>query len=845
MGEVYRADDLRLGQPVALKFIIEPDRADAAWLERVYAEVRLARQISHPNVCRVYDVDEFRSGDRAEHFIAMEYIDGESLDSLLRRIGQLPEAKAAQLAQEICAGLAAIHARSVLHRDLKPANVMIDGQGHARLTDFGLAAAGGHVTGREAYAGTPGYMAPEALRGEPYTLRSDIYALGLLLFELFSGQPAYEGESLETLLKAQTDGPPPELSRVAPSTDDASERAIARCLHQNPSRRPGSAQEVAAMLPGGDPLVAALAAGQTPSPEVVAAAGVSRPLRWMTASILAAILIIGFFAAVSLNERVLLFHRVPLEKSGPVLANQAQQILATLGLNEQPADRAWSFDLYEELLHEYQADRARGDPEPAPLTSARPAAIDFWYRQHEASLTPLGPEGRITFTDPPHTAPGMVSLRLDPAGRLRELVVSRDRHAPAPGPFTGDHERAFDALFDAAGLTRTEFEPADPIRIPPIFADTRAAWTGVYPESPELEIRVEAALLDGAPVAFRIIEKRWPEASIISDDQGTSIQAIGLNLQRIVQLVSVLGALILARHNLKLRRGDQKGATKAAAFVFAASMLAWLLRAHLPGDAAAIGTMTATAAGQSLLTAVTLWIFYIALEPYVRRHWPETLISWTRVLAGRARDPVVGTSILAGIILGTYSAVAVMADHLLAEVRLGGALPFSPNRIGIDPLLGTRVSVGSLADVMAWTLSFSMGVLLSLVLLRLLLRRPVAAAAVWCAVQAVIWAFIVGADTPLTWALYVSITAAIAFVLIRYGLLAMIASGFSFYLLSGFPLTTDRWTWYADAGWFALTIIVGLTAYALFAATSQYNFHAAHLAARAAARTRQSARPSA
>jgi len=136
MGEVYRADDLKLGQPVALKFLTEALEKDDARLGRFLNEVRTARQVSHSSVCRVYDVGEVDG----HHFLSMEYVDGEDLASLLRRIGRLPRDKAIQLSRQIAAGLAAAHDEvGVLHRDLKPANIMIDGRGRARITDFGLA----------------------------------------------------------------------------------------------------------------------------------------------------------------------------------------------------------------------------------------------------------------------------------------------------------------------------------------------------------------------------------------------------------------------------------------------------------------------------------------------------------------------------------------------------------------------------------------------------------------------------------------------------------------------------------------------------------------------------------
>src|SRR5687768_7794426 len=177
MGEVYRADDLKLGQPVALKFLpAEVDR-DPARLMQLHNEVRMARQVSHPNVCRVYDIDEVDG----HTFLSMEFVDGEELASLLRRFGRFSGERSLEIARQICAGLAAAHERGVVHRDLKPANVMLDGAGKARITDFGLAGA----TGETVRAGTPAYMAPEQLAGSEVTAQSDIYALRLVLYELF------------------------------------------------------------------------------------------------------------------------------------------------------------------------------------------------------------------------------------------------------------------------------------------------------------------------------------------------------------------------------------------------------------------------------------------------------------------------------------------------------------------------------------------------------------------------------------------------------------------------------------------------------------------------------------
>src|SRR3989475_8679432 len=276
MGEVYRADDLKLGQPVALKFLPEHLLSDGAALARFHREVRVARQVSHKNVCRVYDISEVDG----RHFLSMEFIKGEELSSLLRRIGRLPQDKAVQIARQICAGLSAAHDVGVLHRDLKPANVMIDEHGNARITDFGLAGLAEEFHEDEIHAGTPAYMAPEQLDGRTFTVRSDIYSLGLVLYELFTGRKAFEAPTLGELVKLRrSDTTPTTPSEIVKGLDPLVEKVIDRCLQKDPENRPSSALQVAASLPGGDPIAAALAAGETPSPEMVAAAPTAGALK--------------------------------------------------------------------------------------------------------------------------------------------------------------------------------------------------------------------------------------------------------------------------------------------------------------------------------------------------------------------------------------------------------------------------------------------------------------------------------------------------------------------------------------------------------------------------------------
>jgi tetratricopeptide (TPR) repeat protein len=275
MGDVWRADDLVLGTAVALKLI---ESAGPEGRERILNEVRLARQITHPAVCRVFDVGEAEG----RIFFTMELIRGEDLAALLRRVGRLPSGKVIDIARQLCAGLAAAHAQGVLHRDLKPANVLIDDEGHVRITDFGIAiprtAAGLHML-----TGTPGYMAPEQhVLGTVLSEQTDVYALGLVLYELLVGRYAFSRSGKATR--------PPAPSTLVPNVDPALERVVMQALSLDPRGRPPSALAVAASLPeiGTSRDTGLAAAGDPPS---------RGPRWWLAGAAVAAV--VGVLAVAS------------------------------------------------------------------------------------------------------------------------------------------------------------------------------------------------------------------------------------------------------------------------------------------------------------------------------------------------------------------------------------------------------------------------------------------------------------------------------------------------------------------------------------------------------------------
>jgi serine/threonine-protein kinase len=495
MGEVYRADDLKLGQPVALKFLPRMLADDPARLERFYAEVRIARQVSHPNVCRVYDVGEME----AQHYLSMEYVDGEDLASLLRRIGRLPPDKALDIAREICAGLSAAHDKGVLHRDLKPANIMVDGRGRAKITDFGLAVAAGEATEGE-FSGTPAYMAPEQLSGKGASIRTDIYALGLVLYELYTGRKAFEGASFQELKRKHSEEAPASPSTVSPGFDPVVERVILRCLEKDPGRRPFSVAQVAAALPGGDPLAAALAAGETPSPEMVAAAGVEGALSagkgWaLIGGVLAILLAILALAPFATDLGL-----APLPRTSEALEDRARELVQKFGYRDIPADTAtdWSRQ-YAQLR--YRADHLPSPARVRELAAAEPHPYWFEYRQSPRPMVPAHGGAQVSFSDPPLEVSGMVNVILDARGKLVQFLAVAPQIDESKGPWP---DPDWEGLVGEAGLLWKRFTPSAPKWLPSVPFDARAEWDGSFAGHPEVPIHVTAASYHGKPVYFAV-----------------------------------------------------------------------------------------------------------------------------------------------------------------------------------------------------------------------------------------------------------------------------------------------------------------------------------------------------
>ena len=798
MGEVYRATDLRLGQAVALKFLPEEMAQDPKALARFHNEIRIARQVAHPNVCRVYDLGEVEGFP----YLSMEYVDGEDLHSLLRRIGRLPADKALEIARKLCAGLAAAHDKGVLHRDLKPSNIMIDGRGHVLITDFGLAGVIGDIDGLETRNGTPGYMAPEQLSGKEVSVESDIYALGVVLYEMFTGKRPFNASSRAELLEMEEEGLPPAPRTIVKDIDPAVESVILRCLDPDPRNRPPSALAVLGALPGGDPLAAALAAGETPSPEMVAAAGANVGLKPQRAMAWLAAVIVGLVVVAFCHQQSELIMKIPFDQSPEVLAATARDMLTQLGYTDHRVSQAYGFGYRMDPLR--YLVRQLGFP-LARLAKGRPAVMRFWYRTSPGPLAPheVSDVIRAGQDDPPPDVPGMRTVFLDPQGRLLYLQAV----PPAETEPGASRPPDWQTLFRLAGLDMSRFHPTEPRWTPPVSSDARAAWSGTYVEEPDIPLQVEAAGFEGKPVYF-VIAGPWMKPATPAQASGDA-KPPGEVVYIILQLIVMIGALPFARYNLKMGRSDTRGAVRLGSFCILMGIAAWAIGGtHVASVKEADLFFMATM--RALIGGTCVAVTYLSFEPFVRRRWPQTLISWSRLLTGSLRDPLVGRDVLVGTAIGIVLTLIQSSGGLLYSLLPSGAAL----HIGIKQavLSGGRTMAGEALFLIDDILYKALGILFLIFLARTILRSQ------WLAAGAVTLALsgIIALNEPIPmigWPVNILFFGIIVMTLMRRGLLRMVVALFTTIFIGSFPLVSDFSVWYASEIVFTVLAILILALY--------------------------------
>jgi eukaryotic-like serine/threonine-protein kinase len=428
MGQVYKALDRKLRRPVALKLIRPHVAARSGAPERFRRELALAREVTHPNVCRVHDLGEIDG----VLYISMEYVEGQTLDRLVQSVGHLSPRQTITLGRQMCAGLEAVHERSIVHRDLKPGNIMIGRSGQALVMDFGMAYQHGdqRLTDAGVVLGTMAYLSPEQARGLPTDPRSDVYAVGLMLYEMLTGKrPPADGIALPLALREAGERCPPP-SRFEPEVHGALDAVVMRCLEREPARRYASARDLEQALAHAG---AAMSSASAPLP-----APRSRTRSWTA--------LVAAISAAALVTAAVLARRTWQGPAAPAAPRSVA--LLPLGYDGRP-EKAYLKDVVPLVM----ADGLRGSRrlQVAPFASSRTfGAADeprLVARQlgvqsivqgqmavqgetYEMSLRTTADDGRVLWT---RTAKGDVAGLLTRADQLSaEMAATLGAEAPSP-----------------------------------------------------------------------------------------------------------------------------------------------------------------------------------------------------------------------------------------------------------------------------------------------------------------------------------------------------------------------------------------------------------------------------
>ncbi|MCI0348599.1 MAG: hypothetical protein L0Z53_04165, partial [Acidobacteriales bacterium] len=534
----------------------------------------------------------------------------------------------------------------------------------------------------------------------------------------------------------------------------------------------------------------ALAMGETPSPEMVAAAGGNTGLRPAAAVACLLAIIIGLVAAIHIRSKTRLIDVTPFENPPEVLAGKAREIIARLGYPERPADSAHGFEYDQQYLDYIHRQVPAGDWRQT-FSQGRPAPIYFWRRESPQQLLPIAQSwfnrwgqlpdlAQVNENDPPIT-PGSISLRLDMQGRLirfsamPSLLDEGRSQAPQPDKYD------WAGLFSAAGIDAGRLTPAEPIWTPPSAFDARAAWVGTFQEQHGLEMRVEAAAWRGRPVYFEVIGP-WALT-----ERGTAVQRANSMMVWtiiIIAIANILLAGMLSWRNWRQGRSDRKGAFRLMVFVFLGFSVATLVGSRV----------ILQNSGFYVVHAIFVWILYLGLEPYVRRRWPSMLISWSRLLAGRFRDPLVGRDVLFGILVEiAFQMIGVLVRNISPNtfdfLRINETL--------LKGLSGGRLVAGNLALFAVWPVVIALIALFMLFLLRLLARRDWLAVVLFTLVLVVPGIYIGNWRVVVLQILQVGL---IAVALMRLGLVALAVALFANLALNTFPVTLNFSAWYAGIG---------------------------------------------
>ena len=652
-------------------------------------------------------------------------------------------------------------------------------------------------------------MAPEQIEGEPFTVRSDIYSLGLLLYELFTSQRAFEAPTLGELLRLRrSTSTPATPTSIVKDLDPVIEKVIDRCLQKDPASRPSSALQVAAALPGGDPIAAALAAGETPSPEMVAAApqqGILRPA-------IAGALFVSFLALIALNcwltKFTAIYRMTTLDKSPEVLRAHATDVIKQLGYADPAVDSASGVVLKNDYLN-YISSHDQSPNRWQQMRNAGPGPYRFWYRQSPRYFKTMED---IEVDKPALDVSGMTSIYLDMSGRLHWFMGVPPQREPQTETQTAQPP-TFDwsVPFREAGLDIANFQPVASTWIPLHAYDSRAAWDGSI-----LPNRLTRSMWKPQRfVASQSILKRSTRGTIRCVRRSrlrVAAAKILVLMLIVIILVALVGSFVLARRNLYQGRGDRRGATRVALVFLASRMLVWLFVEPHSGLPEREFDVFFLYLATSMFSSTFLWLLYVALEPFVRKRWPLWIISWSRLLAGDYRNPLIGRDILIGGVIGAGMTLMQMLSQLAP--RLIG----QPSSLLVNPgsaVLSTHIFFYRFTTQLSAALFLAFIAIFILLLFVAVFRRERIALVLLWLLLTVMTSLI----SQSSWIMvpFVAISDfLLVFALKRYGLLALSAALFFTHLSVFYPITTELTAWYGIHFTIALVICLALAAYGFY-----------------------------
>ena len=792
MGEVFEAHDQELGLTVALKFLKGDTAVDSAVAQRFRGEVRLARSISHPNVCRTFDIGEIDS----RRYISLEYVAGADLGTVLRWTGGLRKKGIVRLAREICAGLAAVHEAGIVHGDLKPANVLLDRSGRVKLTDFGLARVAAGPAGQ--LGGTPAYMAPELFdRNMEPDARSDIYALGVMLYELVAGRLPLVGKNLDEFARLHREETPVPPGRHVAEMDSGLQEVILRCLAKDPKDRfqdVASLQLALTAVEQGAPLAALL-----PERNWVNTEPRSRLIRSLVAS--AAAVLVATILLVLPSPARSLWSRLPLNISKEAAGERGRALLADLGYRESTKTRWLKLKTEGEIVRRgfaalgreawprLQGEAARGIGFSLKTGRPRDENADHAEDDEEAAW-PFAP---ALAKDSSLSAPGDAVLRFDGHGRL-VAFEAWPVEEQAPVDFS-------ERLAGAANLKWADYEVSEenPRREIEIEGGriVRLSYVPRNP-SPDFEERIEIDSFQPSAPSDTQAGRLLRFERTLSFGEG-KLPADLVEMRKTTPYIAALSTLAVAY-----------GLMLVAAFIVLAMRRAVNWAGSLALGMLLAGLMTAAGAvtdaiinpldfgfrlllgfAALLFSAVFVGFFFFgilaATEGALSLWWPFALEGWNRLRSHGVRD----VQVMAESVFGMgYSAAGVLCVALWGAVR---------NAVGWPPVItdGHHLAEVSVASAVPsrMVVLFCVGVLLIFAMaggaavLRRVTRRS------WFG-AVLLWILIVAFSSILSssWIDLVEHGIAAAFLVLalyRLGVIGAASALFFYLLVRGVPIGID------------------------------------------------------